>query len=199
MKKWIFIHLLLGLACSVQAQVTFGARAGVAYTSLTQTIDEDVTYGGRVGYSIAGLLDIPLHRKFSLRPELSFISQGGAYSLEFAEEKPFWGRYRRNYYAVQIPVNFAYKILVNEWQFGIYGGPSVSLSTQVKEKEGLEERRFRTFDTGIGVGFQVEYYNLFFTIYSHSGLLDRLGKKYPGESRIYQNNVIFSFGYWFRS
>ena len=197
MKKWLFIYLILCLAFSAKAQLSFGARAGITYTSLTQVIDGDVTYGGRVGFSVAGMLDIPLNRVFSLRPEPSFISQGGAYSLEFTEE-PFWKRYKRNYYAVQIPVNITYKIFLNEWQIGIYCGPTVSLSTPVIEREGWEERRFRTFDMGIGAGFYVQYYNLFFTIYSHPGLLDRLEEKRPNESRIYQNNVMFSFGYWFR-
>ena len=198
MKKWIFIPVLMWLTLSVKAQITFGARAGIAYTSLTQVIDEEVTYGGRIGYNIAGLMDIPLHRKFSLRPELSFLSQGGAYSLEFREKETLWQRYKRNYYAVQVPINFTYKMFVNEWQFGAYGGPSFSLSTKVKEREGLEERRFRTFDIGIGAGFYVERNNLFFTIYSHTGLVDRLAEKRHGESHIFQNNVIFSFGYWFR-
>ena len=198
MKKWIFLLVMMALSFSVKAQVTFGARAGIAYTSLTQIIDEEVTYGGRVGFNVAGLMDIPLSRKFSLRPELSFISQGGAYSLEFREEETLWQRYKRNYYAVQVPVSLTYKMFRNEWEFGVYGGPSFSLSTPVKEREGLDERRFRTFDVGAGAGFYVERYNLFFTIYTNTGLVDRLEEKRPGESHIYQNNVTFSFGYLFR-
>ena len=198
MKKWIYIPVFIGLSLSVKAQITFGARAGIAYTSLTQTINEEVTYGGRMGYNVAGLMDVPLSSKFSLRPELSFVNQGGAYSLEFMQEKTFWTRYKRNYYTVQIPLNLTYKLFLNEWKIGVYSGPTASLSTQVKEREGLEERKFRTFDIGIGAGFYVEYFNLFFTIYSHTGLVDRLEEKRPGESHIYQNNVVFSFGYWFR-
>jgi hypothetical protein len=197
MKKWIFIHLIIGLSLAAKAEITFGIRAGINYTSMTQLIDGDVVYGGRAGFSAAGLMDIPLSRKFALRPELSFISQGGGYTLEYIKEPP-WERYRRNYYSVQIPVNFTYKITKNDWQFGIYGGPSVSLSTQVKETEGLEERKFRPLDIGVGAGFYVEYHKVFFTIYTHSGLLDRLEEKRPNESYIYQNNVMFSFGYWFR-
>jgi hypothetical protein len=198
MKKWIFIPVFIGLLFSAKAQVTFGVRGGIAYTSLTQVINEEVTYGGRVGYNVAGMMDIPLHRVFSFRPELSLINQGGAYSLEYLKEETFWERYKRNYYAVQVPLNLTYKIFLNEWQMGVYGGPTASLSTQVKEREGLEERRFRSFDIGIGAGFYVERRNLFFTIYSHTGLVDRLEEKRLAESHIYQNNVVFSFGYWFR-
>ena len=197
MKKWLFIPVFIGLSLSSKAQVIFGARAGIAYTSLTQIIDEEVTYGGRVGFNVAGLMDIPLNRKFSFRPELSLLSQGGAYSLEFREKETLWERYKRNYYAVQVPFNFVYKMFRNEWQFGVYGGPSISLSTKVKEREGLEERKFRSFDVGIGAGFYVERNDLFFAIYANTGLVDHLEEKRPDESHIYQNNVIFSFGYWF--
>jgi hypothetical protein len=190
------------LSCSVKAQVTLGLRAGVSYASLTQIVEEEVTYGGRVGFSIAGLMDIPLSRRFSLRPELAVMNLGGAYYIEYAvDNHPRLEIERRkcNYYAIQVPVNFVYKIPVNDWQFGVYGGPSVSISTQVREKGILEEeeRKFRPFDIGAGVGLYVQHRKVFFSIYSHTGFLDRQTRKQPNESQLYQNNVTFSFGYWF--
>jgi hypothetical protein len=200
MKKWLCVHILIaGFSFAVKAEINFGVRAGFAYTSLTQVLNEEVTYGGRLGFTVAGLMDVPLSRKFSLRPELAFISQGGAYSLEFIKNEPsYWTRYKRSYYSAMIPVNLTYRITWNEWQIGAYGGPSVTLSTQVKETDNFEVRRFRPFDAGMGVGFYVEYQKFFFTIYSHTGLLDRLEIRHPNESHLYQNNLIFSFGYWFR-
>ena len=199
MKKWIGIYILItGLSLAVKAEITFGTRVGLTYTSLTQILNEEITYGGRLGFTAAGLMDIPLSRKFSLRPELAFISQGGAYSLEYIRNGPYWERYKRSYYSAMIPVNLTYKIIRNEWQVGAYGGPSVTLSSQVKETDNFEVRRFRPFDAGMGVGFYVEYQKFFFTIYTHTGLLDRLEIRLPNESHLYQNNVIFSFGYWFR-
>ena len=217
MKKWIYIYIIVtGFSLAGKAEITFGVRAGLTYTSLTQKLNDEVSYGGRLGYSMAGLMDVPLSQRFSLRPELAFISQGGAYSLEYMHETPYWERYKRNYYSVMIPVNFSYKLMIgaanvvqpannitvnflrNDWQVGVYGGPSVTLSSRVKETEDFEVRRFRPFDVGLGVGFYVEYQKFFFTIYSHTGLLDRLEARRPHESRLYQNNVMFSFGYWFR-
>jgi hypothetical protein len=216
MKKWICIYIFLsGFSFFGKAEITFGARAGFSYTSLTQKLNEEVSYGGRVGFAVAGLMDMPLSQRFSLRPELAFISQGGAYSLEYIKDVPYWERYKRNYYSVMIPINLSYQImsgaahvnhvegltinvLRNDWQVGVYGGPSVTLSSQVKETENFEVRRFRPFDIGMGVGFYVEYQKFFFTIYSHTGLLDRLEVRHPNESHLYQNNVMFSFGYWLR-
>jgi hypothetical protein len=94
--------------------------------------------------------------------------------------------------------NLTTTFLRNDLQVGVYGGPSITLSSQVKETEDFEVRRFRPFDVGVGIGLYVEYHKVFFTIYTHTGLLDRLEARHPNESKLYQNNVMFSFGYWFK-
>jgi hypothetical protein len=182
------------------ARVGFGVRAGLSYASLTQIVDEKVTYGDRLGVCVAGLVDIPLSRKFSLRPELVVLNLGGSYDVEYVTEgQPYLRveRVKSSYYSLQVPVNFTYKILVNNWQFGVYGGPSLSVSTPVREKVLPEERRFRPFDVGMGVGFYVQHRRLFTSIYTHSGLVDRRTRKQSHESQLYQNSVALSLGYWF--
>ncbi|MDR1896798.1 MAG: PorT family protein [Prevotellaceae bacterium] len=200
MKKWMFTGFIIMFSSAVNAQITFGIRAGISYASLTQIIEEQVTYGGRVGFSVAGLMDIPLSRKFSLRPELSFASLGGAYYLEYMAENPIHFRVEQNeynYYSIQVPIHLAYKIMVNDWRFGVYGGPSVSVSTQIREEKVPDERKFRPFDIGSGMGFYVECRKVFFSIYTYTGFIDRQTRKQANESQLYQNNVTFSFGYWF--
>jgi hypothetical protein len=183
----------------MKAQVSFGVRGGVAYSSLTQIVEDRVRYGGKVGYSVAGIMDIPFSRKFALRPELSLVYQGGSYYPGYVDVSPFnrtKDRLKCDYHSVQIPVNVMYKIALTDWMFGIYAGPSVTFSTEVKEKR-LSERKFRPFDIGMGSGLHVECKRVFFTIYAHSGFLDRLKYKQTSESEVYQNNVTCSFGYWF--
>jgi hypothetical protein len=154
-----------------------------------------------VGFSVAGLMDIPLSRKFSLRPELSVVNLGGNYYVKYAiENQPYIQIERRkcNYYSAQVPINLAYKISVSDWQFGVYAGPSISLSTPFREKGFLEEdRTFRPFDIGAGAGLYVQHRKVFFSIYTYNGFLDKQIRKLPDESQLYQNNVTFSFGYWF--
>ncbi|MDR1676614.1 MAG: PorT family protein [Tannerella sp.] len=200
MEKWICLGIMVLFSFGVEARVGFGIRAGVSYASLTQIVDEEVTYGDRLGFCAAGLMDIPLSRKFSLRPELVILNLGGAYDVEYlVEEQPYLRieRIKSSYYALQMPLNLTYKILVNNWQFGVYGGPSVSVSTPVREKVLPEERKFRPFDVGMGVGFYVQHRRVFTSIYTHSGLVDRQTRKQSHESQLYQNSVVFSFGYWF--
>jgi hypothetical protein len=200
MKKWIFLEIIVLFSSGVEARVGFGVRGGISYASLTQIVDEQVTYGDRLGFCVAGLMDIPFSRKCALRPELVILNLGGAYNVEYlVEEQPYLKieRIESSYYSLQIPLNFTYKILANNWQFGVYGGPSMSVSTPVREKVLPEERKFRPFDIGVGVGFYVQHRRVFTSIYTHSGLIDRQTRKQSHESQLYQNSVVFSLGYWF--
>ena len=61
-----------------------------------------------------------------------------------------------------------------------------------------KEPNLRTFDFGISAGMSVEYKRFFFTIQNLTGLLDRRTVKREGESTLFQNNVTFSIGYFFR-
>ena len=78
------IILLLGAIMMIaivpaMAQVEFGVRVGGAYSSLIQKINRTYESGARFGYSVAGLADIHLKNRWSLRPEIAIINQGGSY------------------------------------------------------------------------------------------------------------------------
>jgi hypothetical protein len=198
MKKWIYVGMMM-FSFGVEAKVGFGIRGGISYAALTQIVDEQVTYGDRLGFCAAGLLDIPLSRKCSLRPELVIQNLGGAYDFEYKADEGLVLRKERiesSYYSLQIPVNFTYKIFVNHWQFGVYGGPSVSVSTPVRERALAGGRRFRPLDLGLGVGFYVQHRRVFTSLYTCSGLIDRQSRKQSYESQLYQNSVVFSLGCW---
>ena len=49
-------------------QVTFGVRAGGAYSSLVQKVEGTYNAGARFGFSLAGLADIHLYKGLSLLP-----------------------------------------------------------------------------------------------------------------------------------
>ena len=64
----LIIGLLAIVVTTLQAQVDFGVRFGVSYSALTQRIDEGYVSGGKAGFSIAGLADIPIYRsRYCLR------------------------------------------------------------------------------------------------------------------------------------
>lgn len=212
MRKWIRkIGLMLLVAMFMlpaAAQVAFGVRGGVAYSSLIQKIGTTYESGARFGFSVAGLVDIPLYKRFSLRPEIAFVNQGGSYfSVPEMAGMAMYNKY--NYYSLQVPVNLAYTFIFTDVRFSIFAGPTLDFSlfgkmrtkdTDVSlEFDGAKEKDLKPFDLGVNVGLGVEYSNFFFSINSICGTLDRRALQREGESSVYQNNVTFSLGYFFRS
>ena len=80
MRKIIFIAFwAMLMIMPAVGQVTFGVRAGGAYSSLVQKVEGTYNAGARFGFSLAGLADIHLYKGLSLRPELAFVNQGGSF------------------------------------------------------------------------------------------------------------------------
>ena len=178
MKKYLLL-LLAGLwTCAAQAKIIPGVRLGLSYNQLTQIVDEEVTYGGRIGFEAAGLLDIPLSQRFSIVPELAVASEGGAYNyLYLFDDMMITGRHSSSYLSL--------------------AGPFASVSTREREHHEWISREFRRFDVGAGAGLYVEYHSVFFSVYGRTGFIDKLRQKQPFESQVYQNSVALSFGYRF--
>lgn len=205
LRVWILIGFA-ALAMPATAQVSFGVRAGLARTAYTQKVDLDYVSGARLGYSIAGLADIPFYRRFSFRPEISLENQGGRYFTLRDEAGSPQLKYRANYYSLQIPLNIAFNIPISGVRMAVYVGPAPDfhLSGKMKvtgvgeEPSPSTEKKMKTFDLGVNGGISVEYKNIFFSIDTFHGTLDRRVDKYENESAVYHNNITFSLGYFFR-
>lgn len=191
----------------LSAQVTFGVRAGGAYSSLIQKINDKAEAGARFGFSVAGLMDIPLCGNWSLRPELAFVNQGGGYYS--GQEMGGMALYNKCwYYSMQIPVNVAYTFTFTDVRLSLFAGPAFdwSLFGKMNSREikpdllfGVsEEKDLKPCDLGVNMGLGVEYSNFFFSVNAMCGTIDRRATKRENESSVYQNNVTFSLGYYFR-
>lgn len=203
----LFLFLIV-LPLKVEAQIVFGVRAGGAYSSMVQKIGDTYNAGARFGFSVGGMLDIPLYKRLSLRPEVAFVNQGGSFLSDYDVDgaKNLFNKY--NYYSIQIPLNLTYTFLINDIRLAVFVGPAVDFSLFGKMKTRNEnvdihfdeksETDLKSFDLGVNVGLQVEYMNCFFSVSSLCGTLDRRTLKPEGESSLYQNNVTFSLGYFFR-
>ena len=211
MKKiGLVIILVMLMIIPVTAQVTWGVRGGLAYSSLVQKIDNNYQSGARFGFSVAGLTQIPLYKRLSLQPEVAFVHQGGNYLSNIPDEDGTGRVYPRtkcNYYSILIPVNLVYTFQFTDVYFSV-AGPSVDFSLFGKMRtQNVDtdivfgqsgEADLKTFDLGVNLGLQVEYSNFFFSVSALCGTLDRRTSKHDGESSLYQNNVTFSLGYYFR-
>lgn len=192
----------------VTAQVTFGVRAGGAYSALVQKVEGINNAGACFGFSLAGLADIPLYKGLSLRPELAFVNQGGSFISNFQVEGAKNSLNKCRYYSIQIPLNLAYSFQINDVLLGVYAGPYVDFSLFGKmktENQNVDihfgqnqEADLKSFDLGVSVGIRVDYSRYFFSVGALCGTLDRRAIEREGESSLYQNNVTLSLGYMFR-
>jgi hypothetical protein len=101
-----------------------------------------------------------------------------------------------------------YSIPINEAKLGISLGPNFNYSLFGNMKSGqadydikfgqTEENDLKPFDLGVNVGLSAIYKDVFFGIHATCGTLDRLAEKPQGASSVYQNNITFSLGYFFR-
>ena len=210
MKRLIIgIVWALILTLPAKAQVEFGVRVGGAYSCLIQKVNDRSESGARFGYSLAGIMEIPLtaNKKWALRPEVAFMNQGGAYY----SNQDVNGMIQRNecwYYSLQVPVNVAYKLKFTDVYMTIFAGPAVdfSLFGKMKSREvnpnlhfGIsEEKDLKPCDFGVNLGLAVEYNKFFFQLNALTGMIDRRSTKREGETSVYQNNVTLSLGYFFR-
>ena len=206
MKKILLLCLVMLMVPAVYGQVSFGVRAGIGSSALVQKVDGSPVSGARFGFSVAGLLDVPVYKRFSLRPELVFINQGGSY--EAFENSTTPTAHSCYYYSIQVPLNVVYSIPINEAKLGISLGPNFNYSLFGNMKSGqadydikfgqTEENDLKPFDLGVNVGLSAIYKDVFFGIHATCGTLDRLAEKPQGASSVYQNNITFSLGYFFR-
>lgn len=199
--------LLLFLAVTPSySQITYGVRAGMSYSALIQNLETENKVGARAGFSVGGIMDVPFYRRFSFRPEVSFVNQGGSfYSRIDNEMSTVKNKY--NYYSIQVPLNIAYNIPISGVRMSVMLGPAVDYSlfgthTYEGEKKDLsfnkdEVGQLKKWDVGVNMGLAVKYEQLFFSINALCGAIDRRQIKREGESRLFQNNVTFSFGYFF--
>ncbi|WP_085535025.1 porin family protein [Massilibacteroides vaginae] len=201
------ILFLLFLAVTPSfSQITYGVRGGISYSALIQNLETENKVGARAGFSVGGVMDVPFYRRFSFRPEVSFVNQGGSFYSRIENEMTTV-KNKYNYYSVQIPLNIAYNIPISGVRMSVLLGPAVDYSMFGShnfegEKKDLtfnknEVGELKKWDVGVNMGLAVKYDQVFFSINALCGAIDRRQVKREGESRLYQNNVTFSFGYFF--
>lgn len=204
---WLAIFFITVVAT---AQVDFGFRAGGSYSTLVQKVGTTYESGSKIGFSVAGIADIPLHfiyKRLSFRPEIAFVNQGGSwYSGAEMEGMALFNKCWYN--SLNVPLNIAFTFPFYDVRVSLYAGPSFdfalfgemsSRETDVKLQFGqTDEKDLKAFDLGVNMGFAVEYNQYFFTVHSNLGALDRRAVKREGESSVFQNNVTLSLGYFFR-
>ncbi len=197
MKKVLlfFITTIFGFAL-VNAQVTFGAKAGVNFSDITgEKVD---SFEGLTSFHVGAVAEIQISEKFSVQPELIYSMQGSDYSEDF-EGDDFEGSVKVNY--LNIPLMAKYYVADG---FSLEAGPQIGLLVSATDEYEDEEDDIKDFlkstDFGInfGLGYKLES-GLNFTARYNIGLSDNLdADDFETDGAEYKNSVIqFSVGYFF--
>jgi hypothetical protein len=205
-KAWLAAGLLLVSLMPTAAKVSWGVRAGIARSSLVQKMDLDYHSGARLGYSVAGLADVHIYQRFSFRSEVALAWQGGSWLSE-AGEDGFLFKHEVGGYSLQVPLKVAFNIPISGVKMTVFGGPafdfhlSDALETRLTQDGSLvstDNKGIKPFDLAVNGGISVEFKGVFFSIDILGGTSDRREEKVANESPVYQNNITFSLGYFFR-
>jgi hypothetical protein len=169
MKKVIINCFLILLAVSANAQLQFGAKAGLNYSILSFNFDGEKPEGFEnptgIGYHVGGYLKKSFSDKIGLRPELML-------SMRTTSDSEDGVKWKDTYTYIDIPVlldyNLSEKLSFQVGpQFSILGGNKYKVTADGKtdttsDTEGLNSMNFclalgGVFDTGNSLNFGFRY------------------------------------------
>ena len=149
-KIFLFASLLLAVI-AVNAQATFGIKAGANFSNVKASGDgESETSDMKVGFNIGGLANIPVSDMFSVQPELVFSMEGG-------KEEEDGIDFKLNFNYINIPVLLQY----NSSGFIAETGPQVGFLAGAKykidddESDAKEDYENINFSWAIGLGYKL--------------------------------------------
>jgi hypothetical protein len=197
MKKVLlfFVTAMFGIPI-INAQIAFGAKAGVNFSDIT---DEKVdSFDGRTSFHFGAVAEIEISEKFSFQPELLFSSQGSKYSEDF-EGEDFEGEVKVNY--LNVPLMAKYYVTEG---LSIEAGPQIgfllSATDEYEDEEDDIDEFLKSTDFGLnlGLGYKLDS-GLFFNARYNLGLSDNLdADEFETDGAEYKNSVIqISVGYFF--
>jgi hypothetical protein len=130
MRKILLVAALAVSAAAVNAQATFGVKAGANFSSIKSSGEgEDDNSDMKVGLNIGALANVPISEMFSFQPEVVFSMEGGK-----EEEDDIKVTLKLNY--INVPLLLQY----NASGFIAETGPQIGFLMSAKGKvEGLGE------------------------------------------------------------
>ena len=145
MKK-LFLVGALALFGAMNAQVKYGAKAGLNIATLNGDVEGAKSL---VGFHVGGFAQIPLAAKFTFQPEVVYSAQG-------AKEDGGDGKINLGY--INVPLMFKYAIAE---KFNVEAGPQIGFLVSAKEKyngnsDDIKDQ-LNSVDFSIGLGASYDF------------------------------------------
>ena len=148
------LTVCITLFSSARAQVSFGAKAGGAITSLPgdySNFSKTGFYGGLTG-------ELPVGKKFSVAAELVYSLQGNKQHIKFSDWAPNDNytsdeKARMNLSYLNLPVLVKYQFVKNVYlETGIQAGLLMSAKVKTSQGSGDIKDNYESFDLSLPVG-----------------------------------------------
>ena len=189
-KKFFSILLAVVLTASyAQAQITFGARAGLNLTNVWGDDTDDIKF--KPGFQIGVVADYALSNELSIQPGLLFAQQG----FQFKEDNDY-DKYTLNY--LQIPINAQYKLDLGGMKAFVQAGPYLGFGIGGKNKWKYDGEKdddkikfgngnddnFSPLDFGLGLGVGLQFSNIQVGVGYNLGLANITHKDYKDNFKV---------------
>lgn len=137
MKKSLFFVVLMIVGFTINAQVKFGAKAGVQLSNFTGSdFEDDSDFKSKFGFYVGGFANVPFADQFAFQPELLISAQGA--KTEYSDTYSMGGitikeeaNIKYNLMYLQIP-------LMVKWYaydgFNVEFGPQIGFNLSAKAK-----------------------------------------------------------------
>lgn len=160
-KNCIFFAVYFMLSAAVNAQVSFGAKAGGAITSLPGDDDNN----SKIGFYGGVTAQLPVGKKFRVAAELVYSLQGNKKLIRFSDWAPnddyieSGKKENMNLSYVNLPVLVKYEFIEKMYlETGLQAGLLISAKVKTSQGTGDIKEHYESFDLSwpIGIGYQLE-------------------------------------------
>lgn len=189
-KSIAILTVCITLFSSARAQVSFGAKAGGAITSLPG----DYTNYRKTGFYGGITGELPVGKKFSVAAELVYSLQGNKQRIMFAEWAPndnynaTGEKENMNLSYVNLPILVKYHLVKNFFmETGLQAGLLVDAKVKTSQGSGDKKDLYKSFDLSLPVGIGFEFLNGLGANLRYNAGLTSVYKKTQWEAR---NRVI---------
>ena len=192
MKKIMLAVIIAVVSMSVNAQTSFGVKAGLNLATITGDDTEEADF--RTSFNVGAVAEFKIAEKFSIQPEVSYSSQGWESSGSDWKET-----IKLDY--INIPVMAKYYVIEG---LSIEAGPQVGFLVSAEAEfeegdlEGSEDIKDFVSSVDFGLNFGVGYkldFGLNFGARYNLGLANIADDSDAGD---FKNGVLqFSVGYFF--